>query len=177
MKSYFKIAVVSGYFNPLHVGHLKMMQAARLSSDHLIVVVNNDAQVRLKCGRVIVPESERVEIVRALRVVDTALISRDVDRGQAETLRYLRKLHPLNPMAFCNGGDVFMPGALPEAEVQALQECGYAVRFGVGGFDKANSSSAIRARLAEEKRPEAFSEHFGHPGGEPLQMRGDPDWG
>src|SRR5690606_1783673 len=85
-----RAAIVSGYFNPLHIGHLEMMEAARDIGGYLVVIVNNDAQQEMKKGKVIFDEEIRLRIVRALRVVDEALIAVDSDGTVAESLRKVR---------------------------------------------------------------------------------------
>ena len=65
-----KIAIVSGYFNPLHVGHLDYLQAARELADKLIVIVNSDYQVTLKGSTPFMTQSDRLKIVKALECVD-----------------------------------------------------------------------------------------------------------
>ncbi|HET9997338.1 MAG TPA: adenylyltransferase/cytidyltransferase family protein, partial [Nocardioides sp.] len=67
-----RAAIVSGYFNPLHIGHLDMMESARALADALVVIVNNDAQQVMKKGKVITSETDRLRIVEALRVTDAA---------------------------------------------------------------------------------------------------------
>jgi cytidyltransferase-like protein len=78
------IAIVSGYFNPLHVGHIRMMREARELGEMLIVIVNNDDQQILKKGRIILQEHDRMEVVESLRVVDLAMLSGlfDLDRAR-----------------------------------------------------------------------------------------------
>ena len=68
-----RISIVSGYFNPLHVGHLRMMAAASELGNRLVVIVNNDEQQLMKKGRIITSLEDRLEIVRALRIVDEAV--------------------------------------------------------------------------------------------------------
>ena len=75
-----RAAIVSGYFNPLHIGHLDMMEAARGLADALVVIVNNDAQQVLKKGKVITSEADRLRIVEALRVADAAMVAVDERR-------------------------------------------------------------------------------------------------
>jgi cytidyltransferase-like protein len=81
-----RATIVSGYFNPLHIGHLDMMEAARSLADALVVIVNNDAQQVLKKGKVITSETDRLRIVEALRVTDAALVAVDEDGAVAASL-------------------------------------------------------------------------------------------
>ena len=77
-----KIVIVSGYFNPLHGGHLDMIEAAAEMGDKLIVIVNNDKQQLLKKGKIILDENNRLRLMRALKGVDLVLLSIDEDPTQ-----------------------------------------------------------------------------------------------
>src|SRR5690349_20266258 len=74
------IVIVSGYFNPIHKGHIRMIKHAKKLGDKLVVIVNNDKQQHLKKGKIIMPEDERHEVVTALRDVDEVILSIDEDR-------------------------------------------------------------------------------------------------
>ncbi len=149
-----RAAIVSGYFNPLHIGHLQMMEAAgELGDGYLIVIVNSDAQQALKKGRVIFTEDVRVRIVRALRVVDDAFIAVDADGSVTESLRRVHNAYPETQLVFCNGGDRRDPAAMPTTESAVCAELGIEMTFGVGGEDKADSSSRILHDLGEGPPP------------------------
>ncbi|WP_040479520.1 adenylyltransferase/cytidyltransferase family protein [Longispora albida] len=137
------VAVVSGYFNPLHVGHVRMMREARALADMLIVIVNNDEQQILKKGRVIIRESDRAEVVENIRVVDKVLLATDRDGSVRDTLAEVRRLFPGDRIIFANGGDRRDAASIAEADVCA--ELGIEIVFGVGGSDKADASSRIIA--------------------------------
>lgn len=101
-----KIVIVSGYFNPLHKGHLELFNKAKEVGDLLLVIVNNDKQRELKGSKYFQDEDERIEIIRALSVVDMAWISVDEDSTQNETLKLMvKKFYGSNKLAFANGGD------------------------------------------------------------------------
>ncbi|NDD84749.1 hypothetical protein EBZ38_10850, partial [bacterium] len=100
-----KIAIVSGYFNPLHGGHLDMIESAKALGDKLVVIINNDQQQVLKKGKVILDEQNRMRLMAALRDVDDVVLSVDTDPGQSQTLRKVRQLYPNDELIFCNGGD------------------------------------------------------------------------
>jgi cytidyltransferase-like protein len=138
-----QISIVSGYFNPLHVGHLDMMEAARSLTGHLVVIVNNDAQQVLKKGKVIQSLDDRLRIVRALRVVDDAIGAVDQDATVRETLRLVRERYPDATLTFANGGDRSQRSAVAEADV--CEVLGIGLRFAVGGETKADSSTRINA--------------------------------
>jgi glycerol-3-phosphate cytidylyltransferase/D-beta-D-heptose 7-phosphate kinase/D-beta-D-heptose 1-phosphate adenosyltransferase len=144
-----RASIVSGYFNPLHVGHLRMMEAARRLTGQLIVIVNNDAQQVMKKGRIIIPLDDRMEIVRALKVTDEAIAAVDEDASVKKTLRAIREKYPDAELMFANGGDRSSASRISEAEVCA--QCGITLRFGVGGEEKADSSTRIIAALSDQE--------------------------
>ena len=101
-----KAIIVSGYFNPLHKGHLELFEKAKEAGDALIVIVNNDKQREMKGSSFFMDEQERVQIIRALTVVDMAWISIDEDNTQIETLKLMySKFFETYNLAFANGGD------------------------------------------------------------------------
>ncbi|HEX7368331.1 MAG TPA: adenylyltransferase/cytidyltransferase family protein, partial [Candidatus Saccharimonadales bacterium] len=115
-----KRVIVSGYFNPLHGGHLDMIEAAKKLGDYLIVVVNNDKAQLLKKGKIILDEQNRMRLMGALRDADEIILSADEDLGQAKTLRKIREMYPHDELIFANGGDRDpSKHALPENETQA----------------------------------------------------------
>ena len=141
--------MVSGYFNPLHVGHLRLMEAARESADRLVAIVNNDAQQRAKKGIAITPEDERLRLVGALRVVDEAFVAVDDGPGVGDSLREVRRRHPAARIVFCNGGDRRGVDDIPADERRSAAESDVEMLFGVGGNDKADSSSRILETLRQ----------------------------
>jgi cytidyltransferase-like protein len=143
-----RVAIVSGYFNPLHVGHLDMMEAARNLGDALVVIVNNDAQQVLKKGKIITAESDRVRVVEALRVADAALVAVDDDGSVAASLEVVHAAYPGLELVFCNGGDDRADrDAVPTAEALVCDRLGIAMAWGVGGETKVDSSSRINEAL------------------------------
>ena len=90
---------VSGYFDPIHVGHLEYLQLAKKLGDKLIVVINNNFQAKLKKGSTFMDEKDRMEIVAALRCVDEVFLSIDEDKSVCKSLEYIK------PDIFANGGD------------------------------------------------------------------------
>ncbi len=101
-----KAVIVSGYFNPLHKGHLELFEKAKQVGDILIVLVNNDIQRELKGTKFFQDQDERIEIIRALSIVDMAWISVDKDLTQNKTLKVMvDKFFGTMKLAFANGGD------------------------------------------------------------------------
>jgi cytidyltransferase-like protein len=134
-------SIVSGYFNPLHVGHLDMMEAARALTGYLVVIVNNDGQQLMKKGKIIQPLAERLRIVRALRVADDAIEATDEDGTVRASLAAVRERYPDTRLIFANGGDRSDRAAVAEAEV--CEQLGIELSFGVGGETKVQSSTNI----------------------------------
>ena len=98
--------VVSGYFNPVHKGHLALFENAKSLGDILIVIVNSDLQRELKGSKEFMSEDERLMIVEALKPVDFALISSDEDKTQCKTLTEIFSMFSIRfNIVFANGGD------------------------------------------------------------------------
>ena len=101
-----KAIIVSGYFNPLHKGHLELFEKAKASGDQLWVIVNSDHQRELKGSKEFMLEDERLLIVSAIGIVDKALISIDKDKTQCATLGDLADKYSTEyELYFANGGD------------------------------------------------------------------------
>ena len=101
-----KAIIVSGYFNPLHKGHLELFEKAKASGDQLLVIVNSDLQRELKGSKEFMDQDERLLIVSAIGIVDKALISIDKDKTQCATLADLAdKFSSEYELYFANGGD------------------------------------------------------------------------
>ena len=150
-----RAAIVSGYFSPLHEGHLDLFEAARSRSGYLIVIVNNDRQQILKKGRVIQPEGPRTRIVSALRVVDATYLTVEDGPGIDGTFDVVRRDYPTTDLEFCNGGDRRDISTLPPEEVASAERNKITLLYGVGGTDKADSSSRIIAAMEASAAPAA----------------------
>lgn len=132
-----KAVIVSGYFNPLHKGHLELLEAARDVGDLVIVIVNSDMQRYLKGSKEFMLEDERLTIIKALSCVNHALVSIDVDKTQIETLKELYATYGgVYELAFANGGDQSNQ-SIPESLI--CKELGIELIDGLG--DKIQSSS------------------------------------
>ena len=132
-----KAIIVSGYFNPLHKGHLELFEKAKEAGDELWVIVNSDLQRELKGSIEFMDENERLIIVRAIGIVDKALISKDRDKTQCATLADLANKHSGEyELYFANGGDQ-NNDSIPEVPV--CKEKGIGLIEGLG--DKIQSSS------------------------------------
>lgn len=141
-----KVVIVSGFFNPLHGGHLDMIEAAAKLGDRLIVVVNNDEQQVQKKGKVILVETNRARLLRALRVVDEVMISVDEDMTVTKSLAFLASQYPDDELVFANGGDRDSVKTIPESEV--CKENGIKLIFGVGSDKEVKRDSSTRINQA-----------------------------
>lgn len=101
----FHVGVVSGYFNPLHYGHIEYINGAKQNCDFLIAIVNSDHQVSLKGSQIFMDEDHRKKIVSNLKSVDLAIISGDLDKTQCSTLEKIRDMFPKSKISFFNSGD------------------------------------------------------------------------
>ena len=132
-----KAIIVSGYFNPLHKGHLELFEKAKGKGDALWVIVNSDLQRELKGSKVFMDEDERLIIVKAIGIVDKALVSIDKDKTQCASLSYLAKEYGADyDLFFANGGDQ-NNDSIPEVSI--CKEVGIELIEGLG--NKIQSSS------------------------------------
>ncbi len=144
-----KVIIVSGFFNPLHGGHLDMIETAARMGDKLIVIVNNDIQQVMKKDKVILSEQNRARLIGALRHVDEVAIAVDDDPTVVRTLKMIANQHPNDKLIFANGGDRDSEKVTPESAV--CHEYNIEMVFGVGGVEKADSSTRINQALGHKK--------------------------
>ena len=143
-------AIVSGYFDPLHVGHLEYFKLAKDLADELIVIVNNREQCLLKKGDEFMDQRDRLEIVYHLDMVDEAILAEDEDKSVSDTIRVINRMKPFDELIFCNGGD---RDASNSPEVQVCGELGIEFQQGLG---KKIRSSSDMTGLVEYDEPNAF---------------------
>ena len=132
-----KAIIVSGYFNPIHKGHLEYFNNAKALCDELFVIVNNDHQRELKGSKEFQKEDERMIIVSNIKAVDKAILSIDQDRTVCETIRMIANEYGAKyEFGFANGGDQ-NNDTIPERPI--CEEVGITLIDGLG--DKIQSSS------------------------------------
>ena len=102
-----KIAITSGYFDPLHIGHIECFRLSKELADKLVVILNNDYQTKLKKSKIFMPQQERKTIIEALRDVDEVFLSIDKDRSVCESIKALAEKYQGNEIIFTKGGDKF----------------------------------------------------------------------
>ncbi len=126
-----KIAI-SGYFDPIHIGHIEYINNAKKLGDWLVVIVNNNNQCALKKGKYFMDEKDRVLIVKNIKAVDEVFLSIDEDKTVCKSLK------KVNPDVFANGGDR-KNYEIPESKV--CKENNIQIIDGLG--DKIRSSSDL----------------------------------
>lgn len=130
------VVAVSGGFDPIHIGHVRMFEEAKKLGDKLIVILNNDNWLKKKKGYVFMPEAERTEVIRALRVVDDVLLT--AHEEDSADMSVCNELRILQPTIFANGGDRKEDNT---PEVQVCAELGIQMVFNLGHGGKVQSSS------------------------------------
>jgi len=140
------IVAVSGYFNPIHKGHIEMFEAASLLGDKLVVILNNDEQVKVKGSVPFMDVNGRAAIVEAIGCVDEVVVSLDTDKSVCKTLEHIA------PNIFANGGDRKLE-EIPENEVCRKLEI--EMVFNVGEGKPESSSNLLRkVQMQRIKNPE-----------------------
>ena len=127
---------VSGGFDPLHIGHVRLFKAAKKLGDRLVVILNNDKWLKLKKGFVFMPQKERAELVKSFPFVDRVVLTDH--RGDDTDMSVARTLKKLKPAIFANGGD---RGQRNTPEDDVCKELGIERKYGVGHGGKIQSSS------------------------------------
>jgi D-beta-D-heptose 7-phosphate kinase/D-beta-D-heptose 1-phosphate adenosyltransferase len=144
--------VVSGGFDPVHIGHVRMFEEAKKLGDELVVLLNNDNWLKLKKGYVFMPEAERKEIIEAFKSVDRVVLT---DHGKdTKDISISNELKKLRPHVFAKGGDRKPAGVpIPSPEVAVCDEIGCEIVYDIGHGGKVQSSSELvkNARKSESK--------------------------
>ncbi len=130
------IVTVSGGFDPVHVGHLRMFEEAKNLGDKLVVILNCDAWLVRKKGRAFMNQSERAEIIKGFRCVDDVFV---LESGRNDVVEALEKIRP---HIFANGGDRKAEKDIPEAEI--CKKLGIQMIFNVGGGKVRSSSELLK---------------------------------
>ncbi len=140
---------ISGGFDPIHIGHIEMMQEAKALGDKLVVIVNNDNWLKKKKGFAFMNEQERKAIVEAVRYVDEVILTGHPEN--ADDMSVCKELENLKPDIFANGGDR-KPDGDPIPEVELCNRLGIELVYNVGKSGKIQSSSELvkRARAFEK---------------------------
>jgi D-beta-D-heptose 7-phosphate kinase/D-beta-D-heptose 1-phosphate adenosyltransferase len=151
-----KVVAVSGGFDPIHIGHVRMFKEAKKLGDELVVILNNDNWLTDKKGTPFMSEEERKEIIEAIEGVDRVVITEhslgDPDRSVCHVLRKIK------PHIFANGGDR-KPDGDPVPEVDLCKELGIDLVYNIGTGGKVQSSSWLIKKAAEKASNTKISEN------------------
>jgi cytidyltransferase-like protein len=132
-----RIVLVTGGFDPIHSGHISLLNQAALLGDKLIVGINSDDWLTRKKGQPFMSWHERKTIISNLHMVDEVISFDDSDNTAIDSIRKVKEKYPNDGIIFANGGDRTKDN-IPEMVFNDVEFV-----FGVGGSDKANSSSWI----------------------------------
>jgi D-beta-D-heptose 7-phosphate kinase/D-beta-D-heptose 1-phosphate adenosyltransferase len=132
-----RVVAVSGGFDPIHIGHVRMFNEAKKLGDKLIIILNNDHWLRKKKGSAFMPDHERKEVIEALASVDEVVLTSHQENP--DDMSVCAELERLRPDIFANGGDRKNENDIPEAVV--CQRHGIEMIFNVGKGGKIQSSS------------------------------------
>jgi cytidyltransferase-like protein len=145
-----KIVIVTGGFDPLHSGHISYLNHADHLGDHVVVGLNSDAWLTRKKGRPFMPWRERMVVLDNLHMVGEVIEFNDDDGSSIDAIRRVKEMYPNDEIIFANGGDRTSEN-IPE---QVFDDVEFV--FGVGGDNKANSSSWILEEWKAPKTPRAW---------------------
>ena len=137
---FMKYYIVSGGFDPIHEGHIAMINEAACRSDGVILLLNSDEWLCRKKGKNFMNFHTRKTICENLKNVTKVLAFNDDDNSAGDGIRLVREQFPDAELIFANGGDRTRDN-IPETEV--CKNCNVSLEFGIGGENKANSSSWI----------------------------------
>lgn len=137
-----KTIAVSGGFDPIHIGHVRLFKEARKLGDQLIVILNNDNWLMKKKGFVFMPEQERMEVLLALRDVDGVMLTQH--EPDCTDMSVTEPLAALKPTVFANGGDRKLDN-IPETGV--CEAFGIEMLFNLGEGGKVQSSSWLTDKM------------------------------
>ncbi len=143
-----KVVMVSGGFDPVHIGHVRLFNDAKKLGDKLVVVINNDHWIKLKKGRGFMNAQDRAELISAFRAVDEVVISKH--KKNTKDMSVCEDIREIKPDIFANGGDR-KPGGDPVPEVAVCKELGIKMVYNVGLGGKIRSSSELLKKYSKKK--------------------------
>lgn len=147
---------VSGGFDPIHIGHIRLFEEAKKLGDELVIILNNDNWLKKKKGFVFMPQKERKAILQSLKPVDRVVLTGH--RPNCKDISVSRELKKIKPNIFANGGDRTKKN-IPEASV--CQEINCKMVFNVGHGGKVQSSSWLLERFLKKMKQSKKSRYTG----------------
>ena len=147
-----QIVLVTGGFDPIHSGHISYLNHADHLGDYLVVGLNSDEWLTRKKGKPFMSWHDRMVVLDNLHMVDYVIDFDDTDGTACDAINKVKEMFPEQRIIFANGGDRTATN-IPEFNVQGVEHV-----FGVGGFEKTNSSSSL---LNEWKQPKTLRD-WGH---------------
>ncbi len=154
MSKKYDYALISGGFDPVHIGHLAMIKDAKRISDNVIVLLNSDKWLIRKKGKPFMVEAQRAQILEEFQSVSEVIIQQnDDDESSNNAIIDFHKSHSDKTICYCNGGDRSQEDKIREAKT--CKSLGIDLKFGIGGIHKLESSSNLtKNHLSEtEQRP------------------------
>ncbi|MDA9034274.1 adenylyltransferase/cytidyltransferase family protein [Hyphomicrobiales bacterium] len=153
MTKKYDYALVSGGFDPVHVGHLRMFQNAKNLSDKVVLLLNNDEWLIKKKGKPFMSQNQRKEILDEFQSIDEVIIQTSSDESSDQAIKEFALTNPNKSICYCNGGDRSNIKNIREASI--CKKLGIYLEFGVGGEEKVESSSDLTKNYLGnvEKRP------------------------
>ena len=142
-----KVVLVSGGFDPIHVGHLRMFKEAKALGDYLVVVINNDHWLKTKKGFAFMPQEERAELIAEYPFVDEVVLTSHMEDDDDRSIS--KELARIKPHIFANGGDRRNEDEIPEAIV--CKEHNIEMIFNVGRGGKMQSSSWLTGAVPKKE--------------------------
>ncbi len=143
-----KVVMVSGGFDPVHIGHVRMFREAKLLGDELVVVINNDNWKMTKRRHVFMPEQDRKEIIEAFACVDRVVITEHKNPKTPKEMGIGKELKKIHPHIFANGGDrnaedAKNPNSSLYYDIEICNKLGIKIVYNVGQGGKVRSSSTL----------------------------------
>ncbi len=153
MKKKYDFAIVSGGFDPVHVGHLRMFQDANKLADKVIVLLNNDDWLIKKKGKPFMSQEQRKEILKEFISISEVIIQKSSEKSSNLAIKEFAAKNPNKKICYCNGGDRSNIKNILEAKMCA--ELNIELEFEIGGKEKIESSSQLTKNYLGnvEKRP------------------------
>lgn len=139
--------VVSGGFDPVHVGHARLFREAKALGDELVVILNNDNWIKKKKGTVFMPQEERKELIEAIKGVDRVVLTGH--KPNPTDMSVCAELKKIRPDIFAQGGDRDLKN-IPPCEIELQKTIGYKVVENVGHGGKVQSSSWLLGKYVQK---------------------------